>query len=715
MPHDGNHAESGNDLSRRRYVQAIVAASLMGAAGCSQGGGNGSGDGSGNGSDNNSTPDDSGAPSGEPQSETITTAISNTPQGSNLNRWASSAQAAGETYLRELVDPRNVNQGKKIVYDGTEFDTPWIPEHDTIELPTVTEDFRHEPPYDSYWDMNPDLTYWDGETHIDAEAKVLNEAMYYYSEGQKFNETSTFNAEAVDQFTYHWWTNKGEVEGQEANPLNVQVMQTNVPAHTPYHPGFTRPYYEEYQDASNEDAASAVTDELTGDSITFARAAENDWGSGLYRLKTPEDISSERLMLRKRDDHPNDWATIPNFEIKLANAERQDILNVAGKLDIQTGSISETGGTVNRQMLPDHIQTVDEYLQTGGDMILFNWNNQHMQNIWVRRALVTVTDWETATANAWGPSGTVPTEDHTGLLQTASQGFFSQEFLDSLHSWEMGPNEELAAEYMRMGGYTLENGVWTDEAGNAVDVNFVERASINGWVLFAQSLQSQWQNFGFEVGLNALEGSAHNNALKPENLNYDISQLWSPNSAVPHQVYRTRGAWWIEPLVGGDPNDPVVNEVDAETTGPQTTHDVKDIQNVPLEVDIPNDPQNIELVNEADSYAEDGDGFYWPDLPDSQSETIDLANIVHDLRAADTTAEEYREMCRKCARFYNFYLNDFKFHQYTSGVYGNVRDFEFPPEGHALNRLWHEFGGDDFQVLAGSVQLKYDDDYPSLE
>jgi len=712
MPHDGNQAENNVSPSRRRYIQAIVAASVAGAAGCNQGGGesDGSGGNQTTTSTNGTNASDGGEAQGPPVSETITATVNNNPGGSNLNRWVSGAQSTGRLWMHELVTPRNVQQGAAVRYNDQEYETPWIEGRESIKLPTLTNDLRYEAPYDKYWDMNTNLTFWDGSP-IDAPAKVKDEYMYYGRDNQIFNESATFNSEAIDDSTYHWWNNKGEAEGQQANPQNSVVMSTDIPTYPPFHPGFTTPFYDRFQDASNSDEVSTISEDLTNTRVPFSKVVEEEWMSGLYKIESTDDVSAERMLLQKRDDHPNDWATIPELELRFASASRQDILNVAGKIDVGTGSINETGGTVNRSMLPDYIQTIDSFLQTGGDQILFNWNNKHLQNVWVRRALVAAVDWETATANAWGPSGTLPIEDHTGMLQTVSQGYFNDDFLNSLYSYPTSGDKELAAEWMRMGGYTLENGIWTAPDGSQVDFNFVERASIGGWVTFAQSLQSEWKDFGMKIGLNAIEGTAHNDALSPENLNYDISQIWGPNGGTPHEVYRTRGAWWIEPLVGGDPNDPLPNEVDAETTGPETTHDVKDIQNMPLEVDIPNDPQNIELVNEASGSRGDGDKFYWPDLPDSQSESIDLATLVHELRSADTGAERYREICRKCARFYNFYMKDFVFHQYTTGLYGNVRDFTFPPEGHEMNRLWKEFGGRDFTVLSGSVQTKFDEEY----
>jgi len=707
MPTNGNDAEAEHDVSRRRYVQAIMASTAAGLAGCNQGGDDESGGNtttttdSGDGSDGTTT-EETTTTRGPPVSDTITSSINNTAAGSNLNRWAASPTNAGIPWFRELLDPRDIPQGKSVVYNGAEFEVPHFPDRDTIQLPTLTNEFRSEPPYDRYWDMAEGFSYWDG-TPLDAEAKLRHDAMFYYTDNQKFAPAATFNNEVVDQYEYHWWRNKGEVEGQEPDPTNKPVLDANIVTETPFHPSFTTPYYQKFQDASNTEAVNGIISNLEGDNVSFGRLADEGWGSGLYRVESSDDVSAEKMTAGLRDDHPNDFATIPKLELRFASADRRQVLKSQGEIDIGGGAVLEQGGTTNREMLPDYIQEVDRFLQSGSDNILFNFNNKHIARIGVRHAMVAAVDWEQASVNGWGSGRTLPQEDHTGLLQTVSEGFFSDEFLDTLYKWPMNADTELATRWMRKAGYTMENGIWTDSQGDQVDLNFISSAGIADWTGFVQTVQSQLQDFGFKVGLNNLEGSNYNDALRPKNLNYDIAQFWGPGVTQPFEFYRSDGTWWGEWLVGGDANDPVIGPVDPETTGPDTTHDTVDIKGHPLEVRIPNDPKNIDITPE-------GAGAN-PALPESESMAIDVVDLIDSLRDPDITQEEYMKNCQLCARYYNYHLPLFRFHQYTWGVWGNVRDFTFPPEGHKLNRIFHEFSGDDFEVLAGVVGTKFDEEY----
>jgi len=695
-------------LSRRRYVQAIVAASATGVAGCNQGDSSDPTNGTNNGSDaddvNSSNETETTTSQGPPVSETITVSINNTAASSNLNQWATSGNSTGAPWIRELVDPRLITEANEVLLDEHEFDAPWIAGTDTISVPSVSLNFRTEAPYDRYWEMNPEMTYWDG-TPINAPAKVNDDRLYFYTDQQKFAPAATFNGEAISEFEYHWWRDKGEVEGQDPNPTSKQVLSTDIPGRPPFHPDFTEPYVQKFKDAANEDEVDSIISDIEGDNVSYGRIADEGWASGPYRVESSDDVSAERMSATLRDDHPNEHIAIPNLELRFASPDRRQVLKSQGVLDVGRGAVLEDSGNTNREMLPDYSQEIDRYLQTGNDLVLFNWHNKHLARIGVRQAIIAAVDWETAAVNGWGAGRTLPQKDHTGILQTTSGSFFSEDFLDTLYEWPMKADPELASRLMERAGYTKENGIWTDWEGDAVDLNYISSGNPD-WAGFSQSLQQMLQDFGFKFSFNAMEGTAWIEALKGENLNYDMAIEWGPAATDPFHAYWSEGAGWRELLIGGDSNDPVVTSpVDPETTGPETTHDTVDAQGKPLEVRIPDDPQDIDMWPERAGAN--------PDLPEGQSTAIDLADLVHSFRDPEISEEQYRKNAQLCARYYNFYLPDFKFHQYTWGVWGNVRDFNFAPKGHPANRTYHEVSGftDAFQVLAGIMQPKYDQEY----
>jgi len=691
--------DNDSSVSRRKYVQALLASTAAGLAGCNQGGSEGS---PGNESSANQTTSTAPTTSteGPPVRESIRSWITNNPSSSNLNRWASSTKEGGITWFRELTDPRIIREANRMVFSGESFDSPWIDGADSISIPTMVTDHEVDAPFDVYETYDDRLTYWDG-TPLDAEARLYTDRLWYFSDGGKYDDTMTKNNEAVSQWEFHWWRNKGEVEGQEPDPTNARILESQKLTLPPFHPDFTTNWVQKFRDASNQDEVDQINSDLQGRSISYNEYADNSWGSGLYEIESSDDISAERLSATLRDDHPNEHAEIPELELHFANADRGQILRGEGKIDIGNGVITEDG-SITRESLPDHIQQVDQFLQNGGDQITFNLNNQHLANLWVRRAIIAAVDWEQASINGFGPSGAVPNTSHAGMLQTTATSFFSEEFLDSLYDWPMGSDMELAEKWMQKAGYTKEGGIWTSPDGTQVDLSFLGHGDIPEWSSFIQTCQQNLQNLGFEVGVTFNDPTAWNNAMKPENLNYDLAMIWTPGATNPWDAYWTNGVFWSEPLVGGDPNDRLPWQVDPETTGPDVTHDTKDMQNVPLEVEIPENPSNIDAApNEAGRV---------PDLS-GNAVNIDVADLVHSLRAPDITEEEFRENARKCARFYNFYLPNFHFHQYTHGLWGNVRAFNFPPQGHTLNQTYKQFGGADFSVLAGTPRLKYDEEF----
>jgi len=699
MPDDGKPDKAHRDLTRRRYVQAIAASTAAGLAGCNQGEGSEGGENNTSETTTTTTTTATTTTQGPPVSDTLTINQNTDSVSLNLNRWAESSNTAAAAYFRELMDPRIGSQADKMILSDREFEVPHIEGRDTVSIPTVTEEFRVEPPYDKYMEMNPDLTYWDG-TPIDARSQVLTSRMDYYANNRKFQESQTFNAEATGDFKFHWWRNKGDVEGQEANPTNGQVLKTEPIGMVPFHPGFTEPYVQQFKDASNQDAVDGLISKLEGENITFSRLADESWGSGIYEIESSDSITETDIMATLREDHPNDIAKIPNLRVVFATGSRQKTLRSEGEIDLGGGAVLEKGGTINREILPDYTQEVDRWLTTGTDQVRFNWQNKHIARLWVRRAMVAAVDWEQAAINGWGSGRSIPITEHTWLADSAARDFFSEEFLDSLYEWPMEAQPEKAAEYMRKAGYTKENGIWTDQAGDQVELNYVSNADVSDWAGFVQTLTTALDNFGFEVDMTAIPGDAYFDALGATNLNYDIAQQWGGSSAEPFQAYWSVGGWWANLLVGGDPNDPSASHVDAETQGPNHTHDTVDTANKPLQgVQIPTSIGSIEAPEPAGRK---------PDLQAAgiDAETIDLATLIHSLRDPDITQEQYKANARKCARYYNYYLPSFKFHQFSWGMWGNVRDFDFAPRGTTANHL-----GATFNAIAGIIQPKYDEEY----
>jgi len=676
-------------INRRKYIQAIVASTAAGLAGC---GGSGDGDGSGDQTTTTTTSDDESTTTEQtttqqpPVTDTITMTAANTPQSSNINPWANATQWLGDQWMWELSNPNNVVQ-KETILSGHEFDTPWMDEYDSVSVPTMIEDYEINPPYDITEYHDDRLTYWDG-TPLDAEARVLNDTLWYFNDGGKYDDTMTINHEAVDQWTFHWWHNKGETEAQQPDPVNQFILESEaVPLDPPFHPGFTEPWVQKFRDASNQDAVSQIRNNLSGTQVGFETMAEEQWGSGLYRIESPDDMNAESMRYQLRDDHPNEHAEIPNLEIKFAQASRQSVLINEGRIDYGGGIIQDQG-QLTRSSLPDKIQQVDRYLSNGGDQLVMNWNNDHLARLWVRRAIIAAVDWNAATTNGWGPSGSIPSERHVGLIDTLAEAEFDQEFLDSMYQYPMDSDIELAEKWMQKAGYTKEGGIWTDWTGSSVSLYLMSNADISQYISACQTIQSNLQELGFEVQLQNLVGGNYNTRAGPENLNYDLAMMWSHGTENVWDAYWANPAWWANTLIAGHPTSHLQIEQDTDAELDYIGH--------PLTAQVPSEVGSIEAPDRAGRS---------PDLPNG--EEIDIIDAVYALRSPDLDEQSYQEAIQKCARYANFYLPDFTFHQFAVGMIGNMEEFKFPPEGHPANRTWKDFGGTKFGTAGGMIRQKH--------
>jgi hypothetical protein len=685
MRKDNDRDANSQWLSRRHYLAAVAGAGAVSLAGCSGDTGSG-GDGNG----------DGGA-----VSDTISVLVRNLPQQSNVNPWAATAKSTGMGWTTEMGSPSNPKTGERIL-SGQTFKSPWIEGKEEISIATMLKDLKVNPPFDYTKTYDDRITYWDG-TPMDAKAHKLHDLVYYYYNGRKFDKAETFNNEVVDQWTYHSWRDKGKVKGQKPAPTNKRFLRYDVlpsgAGDIPIHPEFTKPYVEKYKDATTEQEVNDITDELSSDNISFNRLADKGWGSGLYRIESSDDISGTSATAKMRDDHPNsEHASISKLEMKFATSDRVNVLRTRGKIDIGDGYIAENGGVMNRAAIPDHIQQAQSYLQLGGDQIMFNWENKHLQNLWVRRAIIAAVDWNQLSANGWGPNVAVTSKHHTGLLDTTAERVFSKEFLDKLHTYPQKSDIKTATKWMKKAGYTKQGERWHSPDGSKATIELNSYGPTQEYIAASQTLKANLEELGIKVKFKSLSNTAFTKALKAKNTDFHMMLTWAGETKA-WQTYWTHGYWWNMGFVGGDPNDSPQYEVDYKTASGEH-RDTHDAQGMPLQVEVPKKIGSIKAPNKAGKS---------PNLPNG--EKIDIAKQIYVFREPDLTDKKFKEAARKCARFYNFYLPDFMFHQYKYGLWGNVRDFDFAPVDQDVNFFGKEFGTSDFQVLGGVVQTKDNTNY----
>jgi hypothetical protein len=252
----------------------------------------------------------------------------------------------------------------------------------------------------------------------------------------------------------------------------------------------------------------------------------------------------------------------------------------------------------------------------------------------------------------------------------------------------------------------MSDGTLTGPNGETPSIETITPAFLSSYYTPAmETIGAQLRNFGFEFSNSQIEGPSYVSRLEGQNMNYDMVIQWAPFGPVPNW-YWSSGGWDFNPTLSGDPDTPELpTSVDA-TEPPEEgdSIDERDLQNVPLEVQLPTEIGSIEAPDEAGR------------LPDLQaagidSETVNLAELVHSFREPDISTEEFTANARKVARFHNYYLPDYYIHQLQFGTWGDLQNYEWAPYSHPINWYLHP-NQKGFQTAAGIAQPSYDDDYP---
>lgn len=707
-------------LSRRQYAQILAGISTVGLAGC----GGDSGDtptaadddtpteADGDGGDTPTAADGDGGDTpteteetptntpAEPVTDRMRVGVDNTPGEFDINPWTPQDNTTGDRFLMEL-NGLNVVDDTVITLSGTTVETPHKRGYEEVELMTWIEDYSVEAPFDWRQSFDDRATYWNGDPY-DAEALVAHNHVAWFRNGNKFVEGSTFNQEAEDQWTRHGWFNKGDVPNQEANPVALPILESEVATpiallfNPPIHPDFTEPYLERYRNAGTSEEVNSISGDLSSDRIPLERLAENGWGSGMYELQSTDDIGSEGATLHIRGDHPNaEHTNVDRLELLWASEDRRQTLQTNGRIDFEDGIVSPQSST-NREALPDHMQELVRWLNpTTGNQWLMNWHNKHLSRLWVRRALVEAIDWRQVSVNGWGDQGAAPVSYDTYLLDAEAESTFSEDFLDQLHTYSRGQNLENANEYMRRAGYSREGDEWVGPDGDTATLQVMAQGGNNSAMNAGQTITQTLRSWGVVADFEAPGFGTWSNRLNPEDqgLDFDTSIFWSDTPTV-FGKYNDRGAWWGEALYGGSPTAGSVSELTAE--------DEVDTQNKPVTVELPQEVGSIEAPDQAGRN---------PDLENGRE--VDMFEVVNGIRNPENSEEEIQELYRTCAQYYNFYVPDFLFNQTVSGAWGNVRDFDWPDDDARALRLGRNLSVSTGNIMTGLVQASTDTEFES--
>jgi hypothetical protein len=590
-----------------------------------------------------------------------------------------------------------------------------------VEVMNWIDDYEIEAPFD-WWETYDDRTsYWDG-TPMDASAYDNDLRIGYYGESLgKFSDGNP-TWEVSGDWEIHHWRAKGDAEGVSPNPANQFAIEiVNVGRYlAPPHPDFTADYADSLENASTEEETNSIWSEIQSQAVGFLDFAENGWGSGLYECPSLDHISNESMTLQAREDHPNNREeTIPEIELMVANADRQNILLNEGEIDIEQAAITPSTGPVNRETLPDHIQQISN---TGSNAIFgtpFNWAGD-LGNLWVRRAFAAAIDWNAVGGNAVGEGAFVNLQYQTGTSDTIAETWMPEEFRNNLHQWPIESDTELATTYMENAGYSMQGGTWTRPNGEEAGLLAKTSAGYGeNYVRAIQTIKSQLDSFGLPVEFENISTSAFNQAR--DNMTYDFVYQWN-NQRSPFEAYTASNGWWNPKIVGRDPDfpssydgwgDPLGGRVpdledEENSEGDVQPADTQDLRGQPLEVTIPTEVGNIDAPEQAGRD---------PDLSSMNMETKTF-NLMEHLIELNTdpeiTEDRLNTILQDLGWYHNYTVPDYWAFSYSTGVVGNVRDLNWAPRGSTALKTNVRLGANftKYQGQSGMVMKKYDEEYP---
>lgn len=716
---DGRFESVRREASRRRFVSTVLAASVGGLAGCPSDSGEGT-EASPDPNGETTTGSDAGTDAQEPMSDTLKSYVPTVPEQSFLYEYGESGAITnqGVGWVMELCLP--FREGTtEFEPSGTSYD---LGDQGEVEVMTWLEDWDINPPFEwtEYYDDR--TTYWDG-TPMDADAYENDLRIGYYGEGAGKFSAGSPGWEVQDQWTMFQWREKAEEDPEATpNPANQFAIELNDVGRylAPPHPDFTQEHADAMENASSEEEVTELWTELQGIAVTFFDFAENGWGSGLYEIPSVDDVTNDTLQLQAREDHPNyREETVDNIELQVAQADRQNILRNEGEVHLDQTVISENSGEVNRGTLPDHIQQLS---LTGSNAVFgttFNWQGD-IGNLWVRRAIIAAVDWNNVAGNAVGPDGYFPMEHQTGMSDAISETWFSQEFLDSLYDWPMEADLQAAEQYMQNAGYTKEGGTWVRPNGEEAGIIGMASAGYGAeYVTAMQSIKASLDQFGIPTEFDNISSQAANEAR--DNMNYDMAWWWN-NMRSPWEAYTTSGGWWNPKIVERDPDFP--NSFDGHDDVPSgRSPDLEDVENDDGEVqeadteDLRGAPLVQQVPTEVGNFEAPDEAGVSPDLAGAgiDSKEINLMEHLIEMHTDPELSEDrLQEILQDLAWYHNYYQPDFWPVTFTTGVIGNVRDYNFAPRDHEVLKTNARLGTSmmKYQGQAGLVFNKYDDEYP---
>lgn len=216
-------------------------------------------------------------------------------------------------------------------------------------------------------------------------------------------------------------------------------------------------------------------------------------------------ITSSEMIAEKFDNH---WAAdkIAVDEIVFPYITSNEV----GWLHYQAGDLDYDvfmmPPSVEEQISKLPFAEIIKVYDLSGFALVFNFNNEYLQDMRVRQAIAYVIDREKV-AYAAGGSAFEPVDYPTGILKVIEDKWIGdiKEHLDQ-YSTDTSKAEQLLID----AGFTKgEDGKWRTPDGNIFTLTLIAPSGYTDWVAAAREIVSELKSFGIEVELKTPETSSY--------------------------------------------------------------------------------------------------------------------------------------------------------------------------------------------------------------
>ncbi|MCU4743305.1 ABC transporter substrate-binding protein [Natronoglomus mannanivorans] len=510
--------------------------------------------------------------------------------------------------------------------------------------------------------LRDDVEFWNGDLYTAEDLWTFQEMLRLQNpSGSRFE-----SIEIVDDTTLEFTT-------QDA--LNAQILYRVEPPYIWLEHGADvwQEWLEQYQDASDEDARTAVTEELREWEISTDRLVDEGLGTGAY---IPVDVTDEYMDFEVHDNHwvfqGNDERFDPNIEsVRMWYSDetgRSEQFVANERVDFVSSGVSSWEAFEDQ--LPDYWDRVVHSASTTIYKIIINWRNrEYLQDVNFRRAMAAALDYENQAIN----TEQFQLETQTGMAPNFNRSYWGEEIPSDFIDYDVNSNLDLADEYLGRSGYTREDGSIYDEDGEELEeMRFFVGGST--WGDVAQSSAQELQQYGFPIDIRPVDRSTKLDIVQNEMGEWDMSteSHYAAGTNHPSDYFRPNSFWgWRIGPAGFGPAAEFHDQVegwlaDGETHSPYNGK--------PMVFDIPAEVGSEEITGD--------------------TKEINIYEL-HDEIRSPLSNERDQEIIRDLSWAWNYMVPDIDVVLWKNESFGNTQKIDFGETddlGSYVDLRWPELG-----------------------